>query len=144
MKRVFAGLVATFSVAGSIAFSGGASAATFSDIRGQPIGGYGYVGRFWCDDGNARTKNGAGSIGIQIHSSDFDGRGQTIRVKAVDPRDTNNTLARTDFFSIPNATHDATLDRSLFDGEKFRICAEFGVGDSSPDHLYRWSGLISY
>ncbi|WP_433476691.1 hypothetical protein ACQPZP_06330 [Spirillospora sp. CA-142024] len=112
---------------------------------GGAISGYGYAGGgYWCEpDSRIKQMPGrplqAGWVRIWVTGSDFNGQGQTMQFKVIDPR-TNKADGYSGWFAIPNSGY---RDVALLHGTwKFKICATFGGG--TPNKAYRWWGKIDY
>ncbi|MEU8796543.1 hypothetical protein [Spirillospora sp. NPDC048819] len=110
-----------------------------------PISGYGYAGgNYWCEPDSAiktmpGTPTSSGWVYIWVQGSDFNGQGQTMQFKVIDPS-TGKADGYSGWFSVPNSGfRQVALLHGTWD---FKICATFGGGPQNTP--FRWWGRIYY
>lgn len=123
----------TTAIATIVTFAGAGTAP--ADV----VDGYGYVGQYWCEgDNNIKTKTLDGWISIHVAGSAFDGQGQTMQFKAIDPY-TTKAYGYSGWFGIPNQLNNVAF---VTTGTRFKICATFGGGPQGIP--FEWWGNVEY
>ena len=131
-------------MAGAVAAGVIAAGAAPAHAADEAVAGYGYVGgAYWCEPDSAIREADdpeGGWVYIWVTGSDFDGQGQTMQFKVINPW-TNLSYGYSGWFAVPSTVGYMPV-APVSHGTTFKICATFGGGPRNTP--FRWWGRIDY